>query len=551
MTHAVTQPDIHREITTERPPTVSIVITCYRQAHFLPDAIDSARAQTYTDLEIIVVDDGSPDDTSAVVGRYTDVRLVRRHNGGLSAARNSGLAAARGDYIAFLDADDVLRPDAVAVSLREFAAEPGVTLVAGSYVLVDEALRPLAHQPEIFHLDSDAYITFLRRNPIGMHAAVLYRREAVAAAGGFDPELQACEDYDMYLRLSRSAPIRLHGTVIAEYRRHGDNMSHDNALMLTYALRALRRQRPHLRRSASRAAAYRAGRGGWLDSYLGPALQEVRSAPTVGSAVARGAHLLRIAPWRTLTASVRRAVHGIGRRLVPTVPRVIRRPLRRWIGVPPPVGAVDLGDLRRLAPISDEFGFDRGRPIDRYYIERFLAQHAADVRGHVMEIGDADYTRRFGGDDVLRSEVLHVTAGNPAATLVGDLTDGDHLPSAAFDCIILTQTLHLIHDVRAALATAVRMLRRGGTLLVTVPGISQIDRGEWHDTWSWAITPQALDRLLRESSTTGEVTVEAHGNVLAATAFLHGLADTELRPEELDVHDPAYPVLVTGRLVRS
>jgi SAM-dependent methyltransferase len=214
--------------------------------------------------------------------------------------------------------------------------------------------------------------------------------------------------------------------------------------------------------------------------------------------------------------------------------------------VSPGVGRVRFGDLRRLQPLSREFGYDRGLPVDRHYIEGFLAGHANDVRGRVLEIGDDAYTRRFGGPRVTRRDVLHV---NPVegATFVGDLTRADGIPSDAFDCVILTQTLHLIYDVRAALATVHRILKPGGRLLATAPGISQIGGDQWREYWCWSFTSRSLRQLLNEAFPGGEVAVVAHGNVLAAIAFLHGLAAEELRRGELAHNDPAYEVLLAAR----
>ena len=125
------------------------------------------------------------------------------------------------------------------------------------------------------------------------------------------------------------------------------------------------------------------------------------------------------------------------------------------------VGQVRFGSLRRLHPIGDVFGVKRGqsvdRCIDRYYITAFLARHAADIHGHVLEIADDTYTRRFGGDHVQCADVLHAVPGNPAATIVADLTSATNVPSARFDCIILTQTLQYIYDLRAALRTVHRL----------------------------------------------------------------------------------------------
>ena len=227
---------------------------------------------------------------------------------------------------------------------------------------------------------------------------------------------------------------------------------------------------------------------------------------------------------------------------------VLRR--RNPLSIPTP-GRVAFGDLRRTRPIDAYFGWDRGQPIDRYYIERFLASHGADVRGHVLEVGDATYTRRFGEDRVTRSDVLHVDPDAPEATIVADLADGAGIPADAFDCIILTQTLHLIFDVPAAVATVHRILAPGGVVLATVPGISQVDRGEWSDTWYWSFTAPAARRMFEARFAANEVTIEQHGSVLSAVALLEGLASHELTEAELSVDDEAYPVFVGIRAVKG
>jgi hypothetical protein len=213
----------------------------------------------------------------------------------------------------------------------------------------------------------------------------------------------------------------------------------------------------------------------------------------------------------------------------------------------PPVGRVRLGDLHRLTPISQCFGFDRGLPIDRHYIERFLARHASEIAGRVLEVGDDTYTRRFGGSRVSRSDVLHVHHGNPRATIVGDLTDPAVLPQNAFDCIVLTQTLQLIYDVPLAITRIHGALAPGGVVLVTAPGISQIDRGEWGKTWFWSFTPAGLQRLFGSVFGPHAVMIEEYGNVFAATAFLQGLAVEEIDTSDLDSLDHAYPVIVALR----
>jgi len=246
--------------------------------------------------------------------------------------------------------------------------------------------------------------------------------------------------------------------------------------------------------------------------------------------------------------TARPIVSALGRLASLMLPGPMEAWLRRWrLGdAPVPPGHVRFGDLRRLTPMSSAFGFDRGQPVDRYYIEAFLGRNAADIRGRVLEVGDATYTRRFGGQLVSRSDVLHVRDGNPHATIVADLAHGDAIPSGAFDCVILTQTLHLVYDVRAAAATLRRILAPHGTCLITVPGISQIDPGTWRDSWYWAFTPVSLRRVLAESFGTS-VNVHSFGNVLTASAFLYGLSASELTSEELAVGDASYPVIVAAR----
>jgi len=227
--------------------------------------------------------------------------------------------------------------------------------------------------------------------------------------------------------------------------------------------------------------------------------------------------------------------------------RAKQQRLTRW----PHVGSVHFGSLRRLQPISRVFGFDRGLCIDRYYIENFLTRHAEDIRGRVLEIGDDTYTRKFGRDRVTKSDVLHLRNNNPQATIVADLTCADQIPTETFDCIIFTQTIQFIYDVRAALRTLCRVLTPGGVLLATFPGISQISRYDM-DRWGeyWRFTTLSAHRLFGEVFPPEHVTVEAHGNVLTAITSLHGLAAEELKQEELDYHDPDYEVLITVRGVK-
>ncbi|MFX0196713.1 MAG: class I SAM-dependent methyltransferase [Candidatus Hodarchaeota archaeon] len=217
-----------------------------------------------------------------------------------------------------------------------------------------------------------------------------------------------------------------------------------------------------------------------------------------------------------------------------------------------PVGSMNPENWRSLTPISRAFGFDRGLPIARYYIERFLRNYASDIQGHVLEIHDNNYTRKFGGNRVTKSDVLHVEEGNPLATIVADLTCANHIPSDTFDCIIFTQTLHVIYDVRAAIRTLYRILKPGGVFLGTFPGISPIsntDMDRWGDYWRF--TTLSVRLLFEEVFPVENIKVRAHGNVLTAISYLHGLATEELTKQELSYHDPDYQLLITLKAVKS
>ena len=208
-----------------------------------------------------------------------------------------------------------------------------------------------------------------------------------------------------------------------------------------------------------------------------------------------------------------------------------------------------LGRIGSGKPLSDIWGEDRGRPIDRYYIEAFLDRHSADVRGRVLEVQEDDYSRRLGGDRIIRQDVLSLDDRNPKATIIGDLADAGTLPAGEFDCIVLTQTLHLVFDMAAAIRNVRQALKPGGVLLVTVPGISPLDRYDFLDSWYWSLTEPSLRRLLCAAFDPEKVAVESHGNLYAATAFLHAAAVEEVSKRKLDKTDRVYPVTIAARAV--
>jgi glycosyltransferase involved in cell wall biosynthesis len=286
---------------------VAVVITTFNHARFLGEAIESVLAQTAKPAEIVVVDDGSDDDPESVVRNYGGVRLVRQPNRGLAAARNTGWRAVSSSFVAFLDADDWLRPNCLDVGLRQLDRDPHAAFTYGAYAnhfwpsgrIVEVPFRPVPPR---------AFAAMLRRNPIGMHATVLYRRSSLEMIGGFGEELRACEDYDLYLRLSALEPVTCCPELVADYRQHDSNMSRDHALMLRAALLVMRR-------IAAEATArgvidsWRAGVAEWKKWYVGNWARQARDRGLTRDVLCEAAALFMLAPaemLRTFLSAVQR-----------------------------------------------------------------------------------------------------------------------------------------------------------------------------------------------------------------------------------------------------
>ena len=231
-----------------------------------------------------------------------------------------------------------------------------------------------------------------------------------------------------------------------------------------------------------------------------------------------------------------------------TLKRIARK-LLHWARRPRGLVAMRRGRIASLTPLSTAYGFDRGTPVDRLYIERFLAAHSADIRGSVLEVTDDTYSRRFGGARVTGQQVLHRGAGNARATITGDLADPATLPAAAFDCIILTQTLQYVFDLAAAAANLRRALKPGGVLLVTVPAVTPVLASYWGDAHYWLFTKASLERVLAGAFEPGGLSVSSFGNLHAATAFLHGAAVEDVQRSRLDPVQDAYAVIIAARAV--
>ncbi|MDP9291163.1 MAG: glycosyltransferase [Verrucomicrobiota bacterium] len=519
-----------------RTPRVSVIIIFWNVETFLEEAIASVLAQPYSDWELLLVDDGSTDHSTAIATKYAaerpgQIRYLEHpnhQNRGMSATRNLGLHHARGEYVTFLDADDVWVGDALTNQVAILDGRKEATMVYGAtqwwYSWTGDPLDKQRDFVQELGVPAD---TLLRPPQLLMSvlenqstnpAGILWRRSFIEHIGGYEEQFTGLfEDQAFHAKALIEATVFVSAESWYRYRKHpaswcatavGNNEFHPQRFeFLKWLDRYFREHRvnhPSLRAQVNRQ----------LRRYLHPTLYSLGNRSS-----------------------------GRLRRVFRPIIRLAGKCFRRLAGASV-TRKVRFGNLRRLQPISRHWGSDRGLPIDRYYIEHFLALHAASIQGHVMEIADDTYTRKF-GRGVVKSDVLHGAAGNPQATLVADLTKGDNLSSDVFDCIICTQTLPFIYDFHAALKTLYRILKPGGVLLVTFAGISKVSREDlerWGDYWRF--TCCSAQRVFEELVPKEHLSVTGYGNVLTAVSFLHGLAASELRPAELYYCDPEYEVII-------
>jgi glycosyltransferase involved in cell wall biosynthesis/SAM-dependent methyltransferase len=575
---------------------------------FMEEAIASVYAQTYTDWELILVDDGSTDASTAIALRHVEegggqVRYAEHDghvNRGMSPSRNHGIHQARGQLIAFLDADDVWEPAKLEEQVAILTAEPRAAAVFGA-PLYWRRWNPDEEEgsDDIPGLGCEAGVLIeppalsfslapLGEGPVPCPSDVMVRREAVSRVGGFEPRFRgAYEDTAFFVKLFLREPVITADRQWTRYRLHPDSC-------MALAVKERRYQSIRLfflnwfEEYLSRHGL--AGTASWtrLQERLLPfrtahsllAMSHTPSSASLSAApnpVPIDSNATTIS-WSIPDGSVgqvwvsqdggHETLFGQGSAGSQTAEWInpgVKYEFRLYSDetrsrlidtvtvarlVDAGVGGESFGSLRRVVPLSRTFGFDRGQPIDRYYIDQFLQRHRSDVSGHVLEIGESTYTRRFGGEQATTIDVLHVEAGNPEATIIDDLAVGSRLQSNTVDCILLIQTLHLIFDVAAAIRTVERILKPGGVVLATFPGLSQVSRDEWRDCWYWGFTRFSAERLF------GDVfrvppEVETMGNVLAASAFLYGLASSELTRAELDYVDESYETLIAVRAVKS
>lgn len=540
-------------------PIVSVIIPSYNHENYLPRAIDSVINQSYPHFEIIVVDDGSTDNTKNVCLRYPSVKYVYQPNAGLSSARNRGVEISSGQYLVFLDADDWLLKNALECNLNILMPNTKVAFVSGGHkVYYEPEDKTWIVQKEV---NENHYLRLLEGNFIGMHATVMYRNW-VFKTFLFDTSLRYCEDYDLYLKITRKHPVVHHTGLIAVYRIHDNNMSSNYSEMMRHALLVLEENLKNIKTSEEKKSLLN-GVEFWKSYYsekifdnlinqlyckkLDYNPKEIKTLKINNDVLYK--------KFKTINrqyskVQFKQKIKNSIKKLIPSSIFKLYQTKYKKSNPPPLIGKVNLGDLNRTTPFSTQFGYDRGGPLDRYYIENFLNENSSLIRGRVLEIGDNAYTLQYGGSNVTKSDILHIDDSNEQATFIGDLSNAPHIPSNTFDCIVLTQTLHLIYDFKGAIETCHRLLKQGGTLLITVPGISHIAQDGWGKYWLWSFTDASMQRIMEERFPTEKISTKTFGNVLVASAFLYGMGLPEIKKEQLDQHDPHYQLTITVRAVK-
>ena len=491
---------------------VAVIVTCHGLGRYLEDAVESVLRQTLPPAELVIIDDGSDDLlTRHVLSGLEKAghRVIHTANAGVSAARNLGIRETTAPYVVVLDADDILEASYLlkaAARLDEAAELAFVSCGMRCFGAADAVWFPKV--PELIESMTNGV----------PHVSSMFRREMWAAVGGFDESFSAHEEVDFWTTVLERG---FRGDVLAEpllrYRVRPDSMHH-TALRRRNHLELMERfYRKHLDTLRPRAERLLIAKEQFiLDQKVHHS--HLRRRKSDLEAELQGAHQ-EIA---TLLDELR----------------------------PFDLGRVDFGDLKRVSPISPTWGFDRGIPLDRYYIHQFLETHRTDVHGRTLEVKNASYTRQYGAERVLRSDVVDIDADNPAATIVADLTDASKIEDDTYDCFILTQTLGEIFHPGRAVREAFRILKPGGVLLCTVPASGRISYENGLDRDYWRFTEASVRTLFADAFPLDAFDVTGFGNVLARAAFLYGLAPEELAFSELDANDPFFPVVYGVRAVK-
>jgi glycosyltransferase involved in cell wall biosynthesis len=522
-------------------PLVSVIIIFFNAERFLDEAIESVFGQTYDTWELLLVDDGSTDGSTAIAQRYTEqhpgkVRYLEHtghQNRGMSASRNLGIANAQGAYIAFLDADDVWLSNKLDRQVAILDAQPEAVMVYGPAQWwyswtgrAEDRLRDYIPEPVVQAntlVEAPTLLTrFLRLPDIApVPSSVLIRRHIVEQVGGFEERFRGLyEDQAFFAKVCLAAPVFVSAECAVRYRQHPHS---------------------HCAITLETASAVRAQFLRWLAEYV-RAQNGALSAP------------LRRQIWPCcyphLDRLYQRARYGLPGKLW----RSSLGFKSRWLSWPI-IRQLRCLQFRRLQPIGK--GRQSGTPIVRYYWDKYLQKHRADIRGSALEIGTTHTIRRFGGLAVTCAEAIDLSPHSPEVAVVADLSRADAIPSDRYDCFVNQFTMHLIYDAGAALYHAIRILKPGGVLLINFSCVDyyfpcglDMGTGEPLFLYRW-YTPIQVENLLRSLSLREDAySIDIYGNLFTRIAYQLNMPAEELTRRELAYADPGHPLLICARVVK-
>ena len=492
---------------------IAAIITCRDLGRTLLEALSSVERQTRPSAEIVIVDDGSTQIyTRQLLSRLerNGVRVAQAAGRSAASARNLGARLTSAEYLVCLDADDVLEPGYFEAAGSRLDADAKIAFVSC-------AMRAFGAASYVWSPSRPTFVDAVATGGVP-HASTMMRRRLWETIGGFDENLPSFELLDFW----------------ASAIKHGFEGVILDEPLLNYRVRPGSGYRRAIQPETylSRLRHFYAKHRTAVERYGLDLIQ------------AKEAFILSQRDYQRTLAARATSLEAEFDRLqaeIAEVTRTLESHGQLRIG---------WGDLRHVQPLSQLWGRDRGTPVDRHYIESFLDTHRPDIRGRVLEVHQPMYAKRFGGDAVTTRDVIDLDPANHDANFVADLRRADAIPSATYDCIILTQTLHLIDDMAAVLAECARILKPGGVLLATVPSVSRVDEESGLDADFWRLTEASARKLFAEAFPVDGFDVRAHGNVKVCAAFLYGMCAEELPADDLDHEDPAFPLLLTVRAVK-
>ena len=498
------------------PGRIAAIITCRDLGRTLVEALNSVERQTRPAAEIMIIDHESTDvytrQTLARLEREGTrvVRITHRVGHGAATARNHGAQLTSSEYLVWLDADDTVERTYFEKAAARLDQDVDLDFVSC-------AIRAFGAASYVWTPSSPTFVDAVSTGGVP-HASTMLRRRLWQRVGGFDEELPSYELLDFWASaFERGARGTILEEVLLNYRVRPGSGYRRSIQSQTYLSRLGHFYAKH------REAVERHG------------LELIRR---------KEAFLLSQREHRQSLESRKASLEAEASQLRLEISEAVRGLESRGSA------RVDWMNIDRVQPLSPQWGWDRGKPIDRHYIEEFLDRHRRDIRGRVLEVRDSTYTERFGGDAVTTRDVVDIDPANQQATIIADLRRADAIPADTYDCIIITQTLQLVDDIPAVLAECARVLRPGGVLLATAPSVIRVDDEAGVDGDFWRLTEASARKLFAAAFPVDAFDVTAYGNVMACAAFLYGMSMEEMQSGVLTQLDSNFPLVVAVRAVK-